>query len=386
MAENATHTRTHSLDNLRSALVILVVAHHVAVVYSGVAPFYYVEPPFLHPAWHFNTLASFALFNQAWFMGALFLVAGYFTPDALDRKGRGGFVASRLKRLGIPILLSIFIFSPLAATGYWLMPATLTGITDPLSWAAYPYLWGVGVLWFAALLLLFGVVYALLPAQGVDKMAERQGRITLAGVILFTAALALLSYLWRFVVPLDREVALSYLFKFPTLGYLPQYLGLFLAGIIAQRRGWFETLTPALGGLGFTAAVLAAIVLYPLALSGRMFAIAFSEASPFTGNGHWQSAVYAAWDSITAVGLSLAAVVLFRCLFDSAGPVSRFLSRQSFAVYVIHTPVVVFTAHALRGIALTPVQKTLFVVAVAVPLCFVLAWTLRRMPLLGRVF
>ena len=71
-------SRLFFIDHLRAALVILVVLHHVALVYGAGAPFYYVEPPFNDPL-AFLVLLVFVLFNQAWFMGALFLIAGYFT-------------------------------------------------------------------------------------------------------------------------------------------------------------------------------------------------------------------------------------------------------------------------------------------------------------------
>ena len=58
------------IDNLRTALITLVVLHHVAVVYGAFTPFYYVEPPI-------NLgLLVFGLINQSWLMGALFLLSG----------------------------------------------------------------------------------------------------------------------------------------------------------------------------------------------------------------------------------------------------------------------------------------------------------------------
>lgn len=45
-AVSAEKTRLFFIDHLRAALVILVVLHHVAMVYGASAPFYYVEPPF----------------------------------------------------------------------------------------------------------------------------------------------------------------------------------------------------------------------------------------------------------------------------------------------------------------------------------------------------
>ena len=93
-------------------------------------------------------------------MGALFLIAGYFTPGSFDRKGPGSFLKDRLLRLGIPLLIWIFVISPISSIGFWQMPAAMTGITDPLSWQAYPFLLGLGVAWFLALLLIFSLGYA----------------------------------------------------------------------------------------------------------------------------------------------------------------------------------------------------------------------------------
>ncbi|MBZ0293316.1 MAG: acyltransferase family protein, partial [Anaerolineae bacterium] len=147
-------SRLFFVDHLRAALIILVVLHHLALVYGGVPPFYYFEPPYTDPLAGLMALV-FVLFNQAWFMGAFFLLAGYFTPGSFDRKGANAFLKDRLIRLGIPILIFLFILSPIASVGYYLMPARLTGITTPLSWEAYPRLIGLGPLWFVAMLLIF---------------------------------------------------------------------------------------------------------------------------------------------------------------------------------------------------------------------------------------
>ena len=56
--------RLHYLDNLRSFLIILVVLHHVALIYRAAAPFHYVEPPFDKPVAG-TVLAIFVLVNQS---------------------------------------------------------------------------------------------------------------------------------------------------------------------------------------------------------------------------------------------------------------------------------------------------------------------------------
>jgi hypothetical protein len=76
------------------------------------------------------------------------------------------------------------------------------------------------------------------------------------------------------------------------------------------------------------------------------------------GNGHWQSAVFALFDSILAVGLCLGLIPRCRGLLNRESRVGRFLSQHSYAVYVFHIPIVVFLAYALRRIALAPLLNS----------------------------
>ena len=142
------------VDHLRAVLLIFVVLHHVAMVYGASAPYYYVEPPFVDPN-GFKALLIFALTNQAWHMGAFFLLAGYFTPRSFDRKGSVTFIKDRLIRLGIPLVVYLFVLNPIAELGVYLMPSELTGITGNPTWDIYPDLIGLGPLWFVAMLLTF---------------------------------------------------------------------------------------------------------------------------------------------------------------------------------------------------------------------------------------
>jgi len=387
MEQAAPHQRIHALDHLRAALVSLVVVHHVAVVYSAVAPFYYVEPPFDDPVGA-KVLICFALLNQAWFMGALFLIAGYFTPGALDRHGAGDFVRTRLVRLGLPVLIWLFVLNPLSSLAFFLMPSELTGITAPPTLAVYPALLGLGPAWFLVLLLVFALVYAGWRTLADRRPPPAMGRLSMpfgAGAVAFTAALALASYLMRVAVPLGREVTLGVGFlDFPTLAYLPQYLGFFVLGVLAFRHDWLQRLTGAMGALGLLAAVAAWVVLFPLAISGQIFTVAFDQAARFTGSGSWQSAVYAVWDSVTAVGLATCLIVLFRALFGGTNAFGRFVSAHSYAVYILHVPLVIYLAWLMRGIALSALPKFALVAILALPLSFAAAWLVRRIPLVAR--
>jgi surface polysaccharide O-acyltransferase-like enzyme len=383
-------SRLFFIDHLRAALAILLVLHHVALVYgASVQDFYYIEPPFIDPL-AFLALLVFALVNQAWFMGAFFLLAGYFTPGSFDRKGPGSFLKARLRRLGIPIILFIFVLSPISSIGYWLMPASLTGITTPLTWQAYPRLIGLGPLWFVAMLLIFTFGYAAwrrLTRNRTSSSMSRSSPPSYLHIGIFILALALVSYLVRIIVPLGEDVSLFVDFlSFPTIAYLPQYLSFFVLGTVASRHDWFRTLPRSMGVVGFVTAVVVGVLLFPLAFSGHLFSLELTPAlGNAWGNGHWQSAVYALFDSIFAVGMCLGLIPLFRRFFNGQGRFGRFLSQHNYTVYVIHIPIVVVVAYALRGIELAPLLKFGMAAVIVVPTCFVVAYIVRKIPGVARI-
>jgi len=367
-------SRLFFIDHLRAALVILVVLHHVAIVYGEGVSFYYVEPP-SKDSLTYLLLLVFVLANQAWFMGALFLLAGYFTPGSYDRKGPGSFLKDRLLRLGVPLIIFYFVLNPISAIGYFLMPASLTGNTDPLIWQAYPYLLGMGPMWFVAMLLIFSFGYAVWRMLTRSQTSSSMSASALPGYLglsIFILALALASYLVRIIVPIGKFV-----FDFPTLAYLPQYLSFFVLGTVASRHNWFRSLPGSMGVIGFVTALVAFVLLFPLAF--------FSDPPLFLGNGQWQSAVYALWDSIFAVGMCLGLITLFRHFFNGDSRLGRFLSQHSYTVYIIHSPIIVFLAFALRGVDLENLLKFGMMAVIVVPACFALAYLVRKIPLASRV-
>lgn len=375
--------RLFFIDHLRAALVSLVVVHHVAVVYGEGVSFYYVEPP-NKESLTYLVLLVFALANQAWFMGALFLLAGYFTPGSYARKGPRAFLKDRLIRLGIPLIIWIFVLNPISSIGLYLEPAPR--IAGPLTWQsfwqAYPYLLGLGPLWFVALLLIFSFGYVAWRMLAENRTSSSTSKVQSPGyltVAIFTLALAVVSYLFRIVVPLGKTVTLFVDFlDFPTIAYLPQYLSFFVVGAVVAGYDWFQTLPRSLGITGFVAALMAFVLLFPVAFFGGL-------GGQFLGNGHWQSALYALWDAIFAVGLCLAVIPFFRRFFNEESRFGAFLSQQSYAVYIIHSLIIVFVAYVVQGLALAPLAKFALVAVIVVPLSFGVAYIVRQIPFASRV-
>ena len=129
--------------------------------------------------------------------------------------------------------------------------------------------------------------------------------------------------------------------------------------------------------MGFVLAILASVTLFPAALIG--------SGSAWIGRGSWQSAVFALWDSIFAVGVSLALITFFRRFLDGGKKFGRFLSQHSFAVYVLHVPVIVFLMLALSGLQIAARLKFGLAVIVCLPVCFGIAWLIRNIPYVKKI-
>ena len=85
----ATLERLLYIDNLRLLAIVLVVAQHLAVTVSGFGSWYYVYGT------HLDTLSTvwFAFYEsstQGYFLGLLFLIAGYFIAGSMTERASGG--------------------------------------------------------------------------------------------------------------------------------------------------------------------------------------------------------------------------------------------------------------------------------------------------------
>jgi surface polysaccharide O-acyltransferase-like enzyme len=345
------------VDNLRVLLISLVIVHHLACIYSGLDAWYYTEPPSSDAAG--LGLSVFLLVNQSWFMGAFFLLSGYFSPASYDRKGPRAFLHDRLIRLGIPLVIFYFALNPILALG---------------SGDSYLHTIGSGPLWFVLALLLLDTSYAVFRHLTRRPQNQVPRPLTFRAVIAFIPALALATFALRIVIPMGVSVPII---DFPTSGYLPQYVSFFVLGTVAYRRGWLVATSARLGKLGLGLAIGGTLVFLPLALT--------NGPDAFLGHGTVNSLFYALWDSTFAVGVVLALLALFRRRFNTQGPVRRYLSTHVFTVYVIHALVVTAAGYALRGVDLPSLEKVAIGAVVVLPACFLLAGPLRRIPGVRRV-
>jgi hypothetical protein len=363
-------------------MIILVVMVHAAVTYSGVGSWYYIE------GGKADTISTiififFQSFTQAYFMGVLFLVAGYFVPAAYDRKGFTRFVRDRLIRLGLPALLYMLIIHPFISYVilglYWIEPKPLFLSFYRQYILSFDFIGGSGPLWFALALLIFSVIYATVRLL-IDKKPGYTGISSpnTFNPILLISLIGICAFLIRLVQPIGTSVLNM------QLGFFAQYVILFIVGIKAYRLNWFEKESFRYGRKWLCAGITLGIIIWLLlmltggALEGSIDA--------YMGGPHWQSAFYALWESFVGVSMSIGLLSFFKEKINFHNTVLKVLSDNSFAVYVFHAPVVISIALLLRPVLLAPLLKFLILIITGIPVTFAVThFIFRRIPLLNKV-
>lgn len=375
VADTATK-RLGYLDNLRSFVIFLVVVTHTMVTYSGFGGWYYKEVN--SASLDLVSRIIFGLygsFSQAWFMGILFFLAAYFATRSLEKRGPAAFVKERLFRLGVPLLIYMFVIDPFI--GYFLMDyGNVRESVSPLQaylgyLGSFRWIGSTGPLWFVEALLLFSLPYAAWRAIRPAFKAIRPAPSAMTAILIIVAT-GLAAFSIRLFLPIGTSVANL------QLCYFASYIALFLLGIHAGEKRWLENF-PAERGMAWFTVVLAVGVpaWFVIMVAGG----ATGGAYLFNGGLTWQSFAYAFWESFVAIGFSLGLIALFRKYLNVENRFTRLLAQNSFGIYMFHAPILIAISLVLRSWHGVPLLKF----AVVVPLAFaatlaVSSLILRRIP------
>lgn len=379
MVKKGKDTREVYIDNLRLFVIIQVVIIHFAVTYSGIGGWYYIEntnPDTLT----FVILGIYESFTQAYFMGFLFLISGYFVPKSYDKKGPAKFVKDRLIRLGIPTLIYMFVISPFI--GFAIMNYA-GDRANPLKAyihhiTSFEFLGSSGPLWFAFALLIFDLVYVLVRLVTKDPNEEKKPLPRLKPTIILILIISVAAFLIRIVQPIGTNVMNM------QLCFFAQYIILFILGIKASRYDWFNQIKYEQGRKWLFTALIPGLVAWIIfMIAGGVFSSGFA---PFEGHLTWQSFVYAVWESFTAVAMSIGLIALFKERHNKQNKLMKTLSDNSFCVYMFHSVIILAMSKAVAGISVHPLIKFVVLCNVGVPVCFLIShFILRRIPLLKKV-
>jgi len=368
----AAATRLHFLDHLRAVIILLVILLHASMTYMAYPPewWYVIEPR--------NSLAltGLVLLLDVPNMQILFFIAGFFAYESLEKYGPARFLRQKALRLGLPWLVGVVFLAPLVT---YLIPYS-RGIAPPYLqfwtvdfWVTY---YQQSVYWFLGmLLLLFAVLAAFYHGepslQAIPRRAQMPDGKFLAK---FWAFMTLWYVVAGAVVPPD-----TWLNALRVIVYQPArlglYVGYFILGLIADRRGWFRAggYQPDLEFWG-PAAFMSAAGYVGLRLSGIEGGVALLAVEAMLFNALCLSAL-------------MAGVALFQTRVNRPTRVWASLDRNAYAIYYLH-PLVLYPATYL---ALSVGAPILVEVVVLTAFTALASWALgalflTRLPGLRRVF
>lgn len=364
-------SRLYYIDNLRIFLISLVVLHHLNITYGGPGDWYYNESEAGFPEIILQSM--FNITNQSFFMGMFFLISAYFTAAAISRKTRFTFLKDRLIRLGIPLLVFYFVLNPLTnfIHYYYIKQESVSLI----SFLNNPKVWGFGPMWFVETLLIFTLIYLALIKMKWKIKLNYPGT---SSIVIAALLVGLAQYVIRIWLPVGWSLPYTGL-QFP---FFVQYIFMLILGIIAYQNNWLKAITYKTGIRWFLFAQIMILIVLPVLLyiGGETGGI-----DVFLGGGTWQSFSWAIWEQIVGFAMIIGLLGISERFFNNQGVVARRLSDNAYAVYIIHTPIIVGISAIFVGWDINQLLKFVILAPVAILSCFLIAWFIKLIPLVKKV-
>jgi hypothetical protein len=382
----ASSERLHALDAARGFALMLGIVFHATLSFlptpPGVALWIVMDNQrSLVLAAVFYTLHIFR-------MTLFFVVAGFFAHMSFHKKGLGGFIRDRLKRIGVPLLVGWpILMAAIVAASYWGALVTAHGGPPPKP-PAYPGFpaFPLTHLWFLYVLLL--LYAATLIVRGAVALVDRRGALRARadgavrrlvenpfGIVFLAAPTAVTLYLlpqwlqWFGIATPDQSLV-------PNAGAAVGFFTAFGFGWLVERqrglldvwkRRWLLNLALA---IAFTAAGLAMADVAPLL-----------KVAPHDA----MTALYAACYTLAIWTWTFACIGMAVRFLSGYSAVRRYIADASYWLYLIHVPLVMALQVAASQLAWPWWVKFPFILAIAFPLMFASYHLLVRYSFIGAI-
>lgn len=379
---NSGNDRISYIDNLKWLTIIFVVMMHAAVTYSGLGSWYYKEPQKVG----FLSMQFFAFFQahlQAYFMSLFFMIAAYFIPGALQKKGAQKFIIDRLIRLGVPTLIYVFVINPLVEKVVHPNEIQLTLDSFKNYVISWDFLSGTGPMWFAFTLLIFSIAYCAIDSTITKLTNKFSFSINVRNVLFLIALITVSAFLIRLVFPIGTSV-MNLQFCF-----FAAYIFMFMLGTIAYKKNLLEKLTFSQAKKWFIAAFVLCVPIWLILvgfLINRDGSLDVVNEAAWHGGWHWLAFFGAFWESFFCVAIIIGLVGIFKRYFNTQNTVQKFLSANAFGVYVFHPLVLVTVSISLQELHALPIIKFAVISGITIPLSFFFSSLIRKIKILRKIF
>lgn len=355
---NSIETKRYDyLDNLKWVLTIIVILHHSAMT-ASLEPIGFNLPPVQESMqYQYSILGTFVKINVSYFMSLFFFISAYFVIPSIERKGAGKFMLDKLKRLGIPTLITLFVLFPIMYQYYFLSNIKglfLTGNID------------LAVTWFCWTLIVFSGVFALcsLISAGRQKVFVDKPIPAIWKILLFAIMMIPINF---FGLYLMKALGPDFL-GFHLLKNFPMYISMFYFGVLAYRYQWLDKLELKHAFYGILMWIIAMSFIRPIASGYGYYAEMFTRG-------------------FTVIGMSMFLLYCFKELCNTKGRWSSMLTRTAFAAYVVQLYPMKLTADFYQSfMTQTPLINFVVIAIPSVIGAFAIGYLICKTPILKRIF
>lgn len=342
------------LDNIKWVLAVLVIFHHAAAI-AGQDPFPLNLPRVIQSMqYQYDTLSRFQAANQGFFMGLYFFISAYFVVPSYNKKGKWFFLRDKLKRLGIPILLTVFIIDPVVLyisdenSFFQSMQNSFTLYGEMLK----TYNIVLGVTWFCWTLIVFNmgyIIYRMVASPQAEATRSCGTMPSFLAIVTFAIIMIPFDYLALYLM---NRLGTDFL-GFHLLKFFPMYIAMYCFGIKAYTHQWLEQ-------INHKSAFIWLVI--------WIFAMIF-RVIPFE-----------------TIGMSIFLLYSFRELFNANNKLTQILSRSAYAAYIIQGIPLCFLGKLLiPHMSQMPVVNFLVVGIPSVIISFGLGYFLCQLPVLRKI-
>jgi glucan biosynthesis protein C len=384
-----------AVDNLRAAIILLVLAIHSVLAYENflpTAPYAFDTAPFLWrsvPIVDSHRMIGFDIFS-AWIdifvMATFFLLSGLFVWSSLSRRGAAAFLQDRALRLGLPFAVVVLLLMPLATYPTYLQTAVQPGFGDFWShFRGLPF-WPDGPMWF-----LWCLLVADIAGAGLFQLLG-QRRETVLRLSSFAS-----KHAGRFLAGMLLASVLAYVPLALLFGPMPWFdLGpfslqlsrpgldavYFFAGVLIGAKGIEHSLVARSEVLArrWTLWLVAAVMAFAIWLG--VSAKIYSEPAPASLALQLVDDLSFALACFTSAFCALALATRFA---RANTPALGSLQRNSYGIYLLHYVFIVWLQYALLGPNWPAIVKAPLVFVGTLAMSWAGAAALRRLPLIGSV-
>ena len=378
------------LHNLRTVVIVIVLAVHSAMAYLGSSPassFNFDVPPY---RWRSIPIVDserwfgfdiFCAFQDVHLISLLFFLSGLFVWPSLARSGSRIFLRDRLLRIGVPFALTVGLLMPLAHYPVYRVTAADPSLASYWQhWLALPF-WPAGPPWFLWVLLAFDFIaagfYYFAPAS-VEAFGQSVGRwgacpkrfvavlLSASAVAYVPLALVFNPWDWFHVGPFSFQFCrpLHYLVYFFAGAGVGAY-GI-ERGLLAMD-GWLVRRWPVAGA--------AAIVCFALWLGMVGLAMAGVGTPPLAV----QIMEALSFVMCCAAGVLFMLALFLRFANRRFATLDR-LKNKAYGIYLIHYVFSIWLQYALLGLAMVAVVKAMIVFTGTLLMSWLSVAALRRIP------